>query len=211
MFRTKSIHPYCAKLRTSLEDSIKMLGFRTYSWQNLAKELEKFHLGSKQFYEVPASFGQYVKKQETVDFSLYHIELNYGRTEIYDSNHPAKIKNSICRDAPYQFILRQNQDFIAILGFEPIWNGILISQIQGIPGKHEELSKFIWPRALLNMATNWAKENKIRFAAVLPYYKNKWKIVRTNKYNSYLIYDFSAKKEGFNFDSKLEVYAKRLF
>jgi len=198
----------------------------------LEKELKKFkktksYLSKRTYYDnrkkrknpleidIPHFLEEFRKKPDDErlreeyaqhDLSEYYVELNSGTAGYYGSD--VTIGN-IYRDAPYHFILRNNGLIIATLGFEPYSRAILISQLQGSPNQSASLAPIKWSKALLRTATNWAFENRIPRVYVLPHTRNKWYAVQSNRHgNPRLIYDITAKREGFNYDPIKGVYVK---
>ncbi len=119
-------------------------------------------------------------------------------------------KNAIFGDVPYQLVLYDNAGFCANLGFESYSSGggMLISQMQGVPSRRALLAKLSWPRLLLSIAEQWAYSMDIPEISVLPISRNSWADVVSNKFGSKLIYDVTARRNGYKYNSETRVYTK---
>ncbi len=142
------------------------------------------------------------------DFSDYGIRLYRGCGIL---THPeVGFENQSMSDAPYQFILTDNGIFIANSGFFPYPGRIEISQIQGFNGKAKELEPIKWSRCLIKATVDWAKAAGIPEVNVRPYHKNGWdKVFYNSNGHSHLVYDASAKREGFSYDKSRELFVYR--
>ena len=232
------VNPYQSKVEESLYCAAqKVFGIsKPYQVMELARELDKFktdHQLFEEISEIPVFLEKFRKKPdekkfikrldgifylpeflfnkqkaelENADLSQYKVLLSRGTSRIQFGDH---YKNSVYRDAPYNFLLAKGETLLANLGFETCDQAILIDQIQGVAGRQKHLAPIKWPRALIRLATNWAAKNNIPQVYVLPAERNKWKeVLDINSSNSKLFYDVSAKREGFRYDSQKQVYVK---
>ncbi len=237
------VKPYQAIGIEHLYDAAqKVFGIsRPYKFIELARELDRFKPDHQLFEEIsgiPVFLEEFRKKPDEKDFrkkldslfdlpefvfheqkaelenadlSQYRVLLSRGTSRIQFGDHR---KNSIYRDAPYNFLLVKDETLLAGLGFETCDKAILIEQIQGVAGRQKQLSPIKWPRALIRIATNWAVKNNVPQVYVLPAERNKWKnvsnLISLNSLNVKLFYDVSAKREGFRYDAEKQVYVKKI-
>ncbi len=167
---------------------------------NLMIELRRFvssipgKISRAEFLE--ESFIDGYKKDSSLDTSRFTIKRNgWWSCDIW-------------RDTFYGFSLCSPEDKpLAMIGFEPVRNAILVSQLQGVKGA-DYLSDLKWPNALLNTAFRWAHVNMIPEVLVLPHTRNRYESVRINKTGAKMIYDVTAKREGFRFDPERQVYCR---
>ena len=119
-------------------------------------------------------------------------------------------KERIWPDTPLHLILRNEDRYVSDLGFDFRDNSILVSQIQGVRGNQKALKSVYWSQALLDMVTDWAGKQGLEKAYVMPSKRSKWETVKENVSGAYLLYDKTAKKNGFKYNKDLEVYEKSL-
>jgi hypothetical protein len=180
-----------------------------------ATEMNNFSKGSEFSSYVMDSFlidnlkdGRETSEQGLTVFQNYGTSFTSfdGRRAIPLAHHPREV----FRDVPYQFIFGSNKrGFLANLGFEPIQGGILVSQIQGVKNTVSFLGDLKWSRMLLSVAEEWAYQFDIPKVCVLPSNRNKWGQVNSFTTGK-LIYDVTAERMGYDYDSKMEVYLKSL-
>lgn len=115
----------------------------------------------------------------------------------------------ICPDSPYQFILQKGTLLLANLGFEvhESDSAILVTQIQGVTGRKDYLDPLKWSKLLLHVAQRFAFDSDFENVWVLPAERNGWEEVRSSE-TAKLIYDVTARREGFKYDEGKGVYVK---
>ncbi|MBT4136151.1 hypothetical protein HOD75_00220 [archaeon] len=217
--RSEITTPICSEdpeKQAKLEEALKRFGDKSRFDLDTPALLEEFRKNphirdlkkqypsrSKQDYE------NMIREIKKADFSNYWVRLNHG---IGYPNSQGFSRNRPYRDAPFQFFLMRDQSIVANIGFEAHEKGIHVSQIQGVPGEKAHLKAFKWPRALLRLATDWASQYDFEELQVLPSHRNKWihqrKDIRGLPHQLKLIYDVSAKREGFEYDSERELWIK---
>lgn len=126
---------------------------------------------------------------------IYSLRTNYG------IGHQGL---NIFHDAPYSFTLRAKGGLgnksIATISFEPSnKDAVLVKQIQGKRGEAKYLAPIKWERMLLNLVTNWAKQNGYKTIKVQPASKNRSDTVRRR---GKMVYDITAKRCGFKMDEQ---------
>jgi len=116
---------------------------------------------------------------------------------------------SVHYDAPYGFSLknRKVQNSIAAITFDPLEKAVRIVQIQAHVSSHEERSQLRWEKALFGFVEEWARYHNIPEIQSIPHHKNKHLAVREN---GKMLYDVTAKRSGFKYDSANELFIKKL-
>lgn len=181
----------------------------------LTSELNNFSKGSELSSYIMDSFlADNLKDGREISEQGFTVFQNYGTSfTSFDARGSIPLRyppREVYRDVPYQFIFGNNKGgFLANLGFEPIQGGILVSQIQGVKHAAYVLGDLKWSRMLLSITEEWAYQFDIPRVCVLPSNRNKWGMVQGHK-SGMLIYDVTAKRMGYDYDSKREVYIKRL-
>lgn len=216
------IEPYKAAVGHSYSDFIsdaqKILSnepIESAKVTHLASELDNFSNGSElSSYVVDSFLADNLKEGREISEQGFTVFQNYGTSftsfEGRKSIPLRHLTREVYRDVPYQFIFGSNKKgFLANIGFEPIQGGILVSQIQGVKNAACVLGDLKWSRMLLSITEEWAYQFDIPKVCVLPSTRNKWSSV--NSFTSgKLIYDITAERMGYDYDSKREVYLKRL-
>jgi len=216
-----SVKAYTRNRRTNFEDARQMHGglnnpLRTF---RLSKDLAKFTRTHNMTDCTPADFvdagelvRKYAKKDRRLPEGNWKILSNYGLGVFGDNPPEGCIKSGttwIFRDVSRQFTLSLDDSVLCTLGFEAADRSVFIEQVQGALGKLE-LTSFYWPRALINVAVQWAQIHHIPQVWVLPKSRNLYWEVSKGENHSHLIYDVSAKREGFVYDSKAGIYRKAI-
>lgn len=129
------------------------------------------------------------------ELSKYKLKLD---VQMDNSHYGERFKEKFF-DTPFNFCLTYEGKLIASVGFNPEKGRIFIEQIQGIKGKHKELSPFKWERALVNYVVKWAQEHGIQEVSVVSAENNKWakKHGHLNLEQGKMLYDVTAKRSGF--------------
>ncbi|MBT4257634.1 hypothetical protein HOD88_00420 [archaeon] len=140
------------------------------------------------------------------DLSRYSVKYHFGKGESFFDNY----RNRVYGDVNLKFILQHSNQYSAAIGFEFTSKGILIPQIQGVPNKKKSLQPIKWSRALIRLVSNWAEEMGIPEVSVLPISRNYWDRVSGNIGGQKMLYDVSAKREGFKHDSERMLFVKSL-
>lgn len=212
----QAVKPYQSIGVEPLYDAQKVFGIEGERVFELAEALDKFKPDNHALGEISRipdfleGFRKKSDEEDLSDLSEYRVLLNRGNGRFHLSNNCNFYDNSVYRDAAYNFLLAKGSQLLANLGFETCPNSILIEQIQGVYGEQKNLAPIKWPRALIRIATDWARKNHISKAYVLPFERNRWRDILDDNPGAKLFYDVSAKKEGFRYDSEKQVYAKRL-
>lgn len=159
--------------------------------------------------EFEKEVDEITKRIKSTDFSDYGVQLYYGQGIL--TNPKLERDNKTITDAPYQFILIKGIKYCANIGFFPEPGRICVTQIQGFSRCAREIEPLKWSRLLLRAVIDWAEEAGVPEADVLPYKRNGWdKIMYNSNGHSNLIYDVSAKREGFRHDQARELFVKTL-
>ncbi|MEK6889867.1 MAG: hypothetical protein AABX35_01635 [Nanoarchaeota archaeon] len=166
--------------------------------------LRQFSLFNQPKTQAPTFLANYRKEgSPDLDLSNYRFDVDHG-------TGPSKRMNmeAVSRwyDAPYTFVLSYQWDPLATVSFKAEEGGILISQIQGVKGMESRLRPLKWAMGLVGLTSKWAEENGIEEVRLLPAARNTSPAV---KKSGFMNYDVPAKREGFKYDQKREVYVKR--
>lgn len=163
-------------------------------------------------------FDKHLKKGNTANSCTYEVYLSHGtRTSSYEG---------VYRDAAYNFVFTKRElismhpyyksNALACIGFEPKQDGsLIIKQIQGVKGKHEDLSLFRWEKMLINIVMEWARANHFKIVKIIQAKDSMWacncKVPDCKRDNSMrLHYDVTAKRLGFKFDKVTSCYAMEI-
>ena len=211
----KRIEPNWEENAWPLVDAKKIIG-NSISFKGLNKTLKlrnkllEFKLNDEE--KISQEFlNKFKKKSFEGNLEEYYLRKTAMENSNHIHNNPHGNGFSIYMDAPYQIILVKDKKFIANAGFTPSKKSILIQQIQGVKCAEEKLKPLKWSKMLIKIITNWAEDMKIENAYLLPHKRNIWGQVGDNRTGTKkLIYDVTAKREGFKYDPKKEVYVKRL-
>lgn len=214
--KIERIAPYGSIIPNPESDARYVLGNNHPKIDQLTRALINFD--GRSLEKIPEYLAQFKKTPQTnphkydninfSDFGIDIISLEIGYC--WDLK-----KGMFFADVSYQFVLTKNQRFVATMGFEPQENGFLISQIQGFTDKIT-LGPLKWSRALVSYAVDWSKQFDLSELYILPYTRNQHDCVINcmNKSgestDSKLIYDVTAKREGFKYDKNKEVFVKKL-
>ena len=128
------------------------------------------------------------------------------------------IYSTIYTDAAYNFVLVRGKEPICGIAFEAGETAapasIFVKQIQGVPGKQEELRSFRWEKILLQILIDWAKQNGFeRIDVVRAKNSGWWSSFRCDRNKRlYMKYDVTAKRMGFKLgkfelDKRKKVYS----
>ena len=178
---------------------------------SLAGNLSEFKKRKNiEWIEVPQFLEDFRKKDSEAGFSDYFVSQFYCNWRAYFSfEHNGNYSyERLFPDSNYLFILHKNGLPLSMLGFESQLNAVLISQIQGVKGRHDLLKSIKWPNALVNIAVQWAEHAGISEVQILPHERSKWGRVKDNSNGAKFYYDITAKKEGFKYDSEMKVYRR---
>jgi len=128
----------------------------------------------------------------------------YSIVRIYSSGVPAEKSkmytlSGIYPDAKFGFVLQKNGAPIASIWFDVLENRVLvIKQIQGKRGCREALAGFRWERMLVRFVVEWTGLHNFKEVRVIRGEHQEWhRNIPERKKKFYLIYDVSAKREGF--------------
>lgn len=176
---------------------------------NLVKKLSEFKKKKEiKWIDIPSFLTDFRKKDHgEADFSGYSISQHFSRHRRYYYEGKETL---FYADSNYQFVLRNKGNPLSVLGFESQLGAVLIVQIQGKKGKHDELKPLKWPNALVTLMVKWAEQAEINEVQILPHTRNKWNQVKDNESNVKMYYDVTAKREGFKYDSESDLYRKVL-
>ncbi len=173
----------------------------------LRKTLLYFVLGKEK--NISEDFLREFKKSSSQELCLEGYSLKKN-ARVFRNAFLKEKGRRIYRDAPYQFILKKDKKFISNIGFIPFRKFILIQQIQGVYKSKKALAPIKWSKMLVRIVTNWAEEFGIENVCILPSSRNRWDRVNGQTERRKLIYDVTAKREGFRYDPRLKVYVKNL-
>ena len=200
--KNKIVMPYEYKGNPG-RDVLKIKGNK-----KLFQELEKF--SSKEtlnFLNVPNLLEKYRKKTyPNEDLTEFIVRYNYGID--YDEN--GFTSNPVYMNVPYHLFLRKKEKVVAVLGFEPHASAILIAQIQNARDSAEDLRPLKWSNGLVNISLEWAKQMKIPEVWLLPRQRNCSHAVKEKLLRTQALYDKTAIKEGFKYDSEMQVFRIQL-
>lgn len=126
---------------------------------------------------------------------------------------PGKL-HAIFVDAVYSLVLFKGTNPVCNIGFNlgEDNSSILVKQIQGIQGKHKELSSLRWEKILLQIVVDWARRNNLKKVSVIRSVDSDWHN-SSNKERCermYIKYDVTARRMGFKFDEREKVYSLHL-
>ena len=191
----------------------KFRGGLEFDLFDVSKFLEKYRKNPnlvdliKQWGDNPGYIREYLERIKNKNFSDFKVKRNFGRSESFRDSEC----NQIWSDTICQFIFEEKGLYSACLGFEYYnKNSILVPQIQGVSGRGRSLESIKWPNALLNLTIKWAKAFNFSEIMVLPSKRNQWEGVKSKNSRAKMYYDFTAKREGFEYDSERQVFFKKI-
>ncbi|MBI4116212.1 hypothetical protein HY449_00535 [Candidatus Pacearchaeota archaeon] len=187
----------------------KDLGLKIHTEFRKVRRKNLNGLGAKTFLErfvKPSAKSSGFDEDELANYGLSYV---FGRKSF---NHFRGRRNLFYSDTFYRIMLTHREWPISFSSFQFVKNpeeAILIGQIQGIKGAEASLSPLRWPNALVNFVLDLARESNIPEVWILPWEKNQWNNNEV-KGNPIMYYDITAKREGFDYDEKMEVYRKNV-
>lgn len=179
--------------------------------------LRRFRESSGAEIDISHLIPRFLKKGKSGNDYQYKSVIVYGKEDGRGSSETA-----FYFDAPYQIILYTQKDGISIpiacASFDrSARRTVLIKQIQG-PSypkpEHKEilvgsLSEIKWERLLVQIVGEWAKRNKLKSVEIISCKKSRW--YREFRHEQMFVrYDVTARRMGFDFLGKEEVYRKLL-
>ncbi len=187
-----------------IEHEINVLALKaSICRKKISTALDEFLLEQDLALEQTVALLTKFKKQtaQNLDIAPYKITRDAGLAYSW------RFGNQMFYDAPYTFVLCHNNLPISSISFEFEPGAVLVSQIQGVAGQKEKLAPLKSQRMLLTLVCDWAQENEIPKARVLPHHKNKWQKVKEHGKTTY---DVTAIRCGFEYDKQIEMYVKKL-
>ncbi len=190
-------------------------------FQKLKDALELFKKGGRYNIDLSDYLKRFLKnsvKENLIKKILRLVRMAHSRYDIYVYFASGGIGagigmpyNEIFFDAVCSFVLTRSNKALCSIGFDFIDrdNDILVSQIQGVRGRQEKLSPFRWEKMLLQILIDWAKQKGFKRIDVIRSTASKW-YNKGNAQNLYLKYDVTARRMGFVYDKKREVYSLSL-
>lgn len=134
----------------------------------------------------------------------------YSFYPMYKDGGGCTAYHGIYADAEYGFVLRRNGYALASVWFTPNVEKktVSIMQIQGIIGKKQDLANFRWERMLIQYMVRWARQRGFQEIRVVRSEKQKYfgKGGEESKRRFHMIYDISAKREGFSQEEGYHVF-----
>lgn len=123
---------------------------------------------------------------------------------------------NIYSDTDYMMVLayKEKGSFkkrgVACVGFDVIdTSTIFIKQIQGVRGELAILQNFRWEKMLLQILMVWARNAGFKSMRVIRGKSNSWYNSNRDQ-NFFMKYDVTARRSGFKFDEKGQVYILNL-
>ena len=138
------------------------------------------------------------RRSDSIDTAIYTIVKmrSTGETACKTTLNSAY---GIYPDAEFGFVLRKCGNPIASIWFDVPDTGVLfVKQIQGKKGLKEDLCAFRWERMLIRLLVEWARGRSFKEVRVVRGLYQEWcRDWEDRKKKFFMIYDVSAKREGF--------------
>jgi hypothetical protein len=185
-------------------DAQRILGNKNPLLKNLENKLSSFC--SNDFNKLDFSFVKdFLKEDFSGKIPNYFVKKDFGFGWFGDD----KVGRTFS-DGHYRYLLGSDKKFCTVLSFDCLNDGILIYQIQGF-GNLKLLNPIRPYDLLLNFAEKDLVDSSIKKIYVLPYFRNRWPLVRQNHQNTYKRkYDQVAKRNDYIYDEKKGIYVKEL-
>lgn len=154
-------------------------------------------------------------KEKLIKKMLRLVGMEYSGYDIYVYRGARRGLGTLYRDiffdAAYSFVLIKSGKAICSIGFniDRDNNIIIVKQIQGVKGMQKELSPFRWEKMLLQILIDWAKQYSFKRIDVIRSVDSEWQN-EANAQDLYIKYDVTARRMGFIYNKKLEVYSLHL-
>jgi len=157
--RTLGRHGFRRNTKFFTLNAVDMLGSGPNSdSRNLSKILAEFEAG-----KIESDFGLLLMHFAKPSVNVSPEELDRYELELTTPLSCPSIMgfSDAYFDATYNFCLTYDAELMAIAGFRTWFPGIIIAQIQGMPGTAAQLNPFFFSQALVTKVLYFADQNKI--------------------------------------------------